>query len=40
MHLCASLIKEGGDGEGTDLDSPSLLSYKLRYVSLTELVTL
>ncbi len=31
------MSKEGGDGEGMDTESPSLLSYTLRYVSLTEL---
>ncbi len=29
--------KEGGDGEGEDTESPSLLSYTLRYVSLADL---
>ncbi len=28
----------GGDGEGAGTESPSLLSYTLRYVSLEELV--
>jgi hypothetical protein len=28
----------GGAGEGVDTEAPSLLSYTLRYVSLTELV--
>jgi hypothetical protein len=32
--------EEGGDGEGVDSEVSSLLSYTLRYVSLTELVTL
>ena len=47
MHLCACVSKEGGDGEGVDLETegvdleaPSLPSYTLRYVSLTELDTL
>jgi hypothetical protein len=29
---------EGGDGEGADSETPSLLSYTLRYVSLVELL--
>ncbi len=37
MHLCTSVKKEGGDGEGEDTEEPSLLSYTLRYFSLTEL---
>ncbi len=32
--------EEGGDGEDTGSEPPSLLSYTLRYVSLSELVTL
>ena len=32
------MIEEGGDGEGSDSEVPSLLSYTLRYVSLTELL--
>ena len=35
--LCPSVTKEGGDGEGVDLEEPSLPSYTLRYVSLAEL---
>ena len=38
--LCASVSEEGGDGEGADSETPSLMSYTLRYVSLTELGTL
>ena len=38
--LCTSVSEEGGDGEGVDSEGPSLLSYILRYVSLTELGTL
>jgi hypothetical protein len=38
--LCASVSEEGEDGEGADSETPSLLSYILRYVSLTELGTL
>ena len=34
------MSEEGGDGEGADSETPSLLSYILRYVSLTELDTL
>jgi hypothetical protein len=32
--------EEVGDGEGTDSDALSLLSYTLRYVSLTDLYRL
>jgi hypothetical protein len=38
--LCGCVREEGGDGEGPVSETPSLLSYILRYVSLTELVTL
>ena len=31
------MIEEGGDGESVDSEDPSLLSYTLRYVSLTDL---
>ncbi len=37
--LCTCVNKEDCDGEGTDSEASSLLSYTLRYVSLTELVT-
>ena len=37
--LCASVSEEGGNGEGVDLESQSLTTYTLRYVSLTELGT-
>jgi hypothetical protein len=40
MHLCTYVSEEGGDGEGADSETPSLLSYTLRYVSLAELGTL
>ncbi len=40
MHLCTSVSEEGGDGEGTVSEAPSLLAYTLRYVSLAELGTL
>ena len=40
MHLCTCVSEEGGDGEGAGSESPPLLSYTLRYVSLTELGTL
>jgi hypothetical protein len=39
MHLCACVSEEGGDGEGVDSEGSSLLSYTLRYVSLSESVT-
>ncbi len=35
--LCTCVSEEGGDGEGTDSEAPSLLSYTTRYVSLAEL---
>jgi hypothetical protein len=35
--LCTCVSEEGGDGEGADSEALSLLSYKLRYVSLVEL---
>ncbi len=39
VHVtCVS--EEGGDGEGTGSEAPSLLSYTLTYVSLVELGTL
>ena len=38
--LCACVSEEGGDGEGVGSETPSLLSYTLRYVSLAELGTL
>ncbi len=31
------MSEEGGDGEGTDSEAPSLLSYTLGYVNLTKL---
>ncbi len=31
------MCEEGGDGEGVGSEEPSLLSYTLRYVSVTEL---
>jgi hypothetical protein len=34
--LCSYVSEEGGDGEGTVTEAPSLLSYTFRYVSLTE----
>ncbi len=36
MHLCTSVIEEGGDGEDASSETPSLLSYTLRYVSFGE----
>ncbi len=38
--LCACVSEEGGDGEGADSETPSLMSYILRYISLAELGTL
>ena len=35
--LCTCVSEEGGDGEGAGSEAPSLLSYTLRYVSLTDL---
>jgi hypothetical protein len=35
--LCTYVIEEGRDGEGDSSESPSLLSYTLRCVSLEEL---
>jgi len=32
--MCACVSEEGGDGEGADSETTSLLSYTLRYVSL------
>jgi len=37
--LCACVSEEGGDGEGSVSEAPSLLSYILRYVSLADLGT-
>ena len=36
MHLCTCVSEEGGDGEAACSETPSLLSYKLRYVSFAE----
>ncbi len=36
MHLCTYVIKEGDDGEVTSSETPSRLSYTLRYVSFEE----
>ena len=38
--LCTCVSEEGGDRVGEISEAPSLLSYTLRYVSLTELGTL
>jgi hypothetical protein len=35
--MCTCVSEKGGDGDGESSDAPSLLSYTLRYVSLTEL---
>jgi hypothetical protein len=37
MYLCTCVSEEGGDGEGVDSETPSLLSYTLRDISLAEL---
>jgi hypothetical protein len=37
--LCTCVSEEGGDGEGAGSEASSLLSYTLRYVSLTEVGT-
>ena len=34
--MCTCMKEEGGDGEGAFSEPSSLLSYTLRYVSLTE----
>ena len=36
MHLCTCVSEEGGDGEAACSETPSLLSYTLRYVSFAE----
>jgi hypothetical protein len=36
MHLCTYVIEEGGDGEATFSETPSLMSYILRCVSFVE----
>jgi hypothetical protein len=33
MHLCTCVCEEGDDGETVSSETPSLLSYTLRYVS-------
>jgi hypothetical protein len=35
-NLCTCVNEEGGDGEAAHSETPSLLSYTLRYVSFTE----
>ena len=37
MHLCTYVSEEGGNGESVGSEEISLLSYTLRYVSLTDL---
>ncbi len=34
--MCTCVIEEGDDGEATCSETPSLLSYTLRYVSFVE----
>ena len=36
MHLCTCLSEEGGEGETLCSETPSLLSWTLRYVSFAE----
>ena len=36
MHLCTCVSEEGGDREVPSPETPSLMSYTLRYVSFTE----
>ncbi len=36
MHLCTCVREKGGDGEAACSETPSLLSYILRYVSFGE----
>ncbi len=36
MHLCTYVSEEWGDGEDTCSETPSLLSYTLRFVSFVE----
>ncbi len=38
MHLCTCVSEEEGDGAAACSETPSLLSYTLRYVSFTEVV--
>jgi hypothetical protein len=39
MHLCTCVNEEGVDGEAARSETPSLLSYTLRYVSFAEVVS-
>ena len=36
MHLCTCVIEEGDDRETVCSETPSLLSYTLRYVSVVD----
>ncbi len=36
MHLCTCVNEEGGDGEAVCSETPSRLSYTLRFVSFAE----
>jgi hypothetical protein len=36
MHMCTYVREEGDDGEDVCSETPSLLSYTLRYVSFAE----
>ena len=36
MNLCTRVSEEGDDGEGPSPETPSLLSYTLRYISFRE----
>jgi hypothetical protein len=37
MHLCTCVSEKGGEGEAVCSETPSLLSYILRYVSFAKL---
>jgi hypothetical protein len=38
MYLCTCVSEEGVDGEDVRSETPSFLSYTLRYVSFVEVV--
>ena len=39
MHLCTSMNEEGGEVEDVFSETPSVLTYTLRYVSFAEVPT-